>query len=37
MNGIIFISAWLTSLSKVIYRSIHVTVNDITSFFFMAE
>ena len=30
-------SVWLTSLSKIISRSIHVAVNDIISFFFKAE
>ena len=32
----IFVFLWLTSLSMIISRSVHVAANDIISFFFMA-
>ena len=37
MSDIIFVFLWLASLSMIISRSIHVAVNGIISFFFMAE
>ena len=33
----VFIFVWLTSLSMIISRFIHVAANGIFSFFFMAE
>ena len=34
---LIFVFVWLTSLSMIMSKSIHVAANGITSFFFMAE
>ena len=35
--GYLSFSVWLTSLSMIISRSIHVAANSVISFFFMAE
>ena len=37
MGDVIFVFVWVTSLSTIISKSVHIAANGIISSFFMAE